>query len=117
MTVDGNDLLAVYRATCEAAARARRGDGPTLIEAQTYRWKGHSKSDKQRYRTKDEVKEWQERDPITRFAHKLMAAGVLTEAVFSQSQAQVDAEIAAAIEFAKSSPDPAPATILAGVYA
>ncbi len=117
VTVDGNDLLAVYLATQEAVARARRGDGPTLIEAQTYRWKGHSKSDKQRYRTKEEVKEWQERDPITRLAHKLLAAGILTEAAFSQLQAQVDAEIAAAIEFAKASPEPDPTTILEGVYA
>ncbi len=117
VTVDGNDLLAVYRATQEAVERARRGGGPTLIEAQTYRWKGHSKSDKQRYRTKEEVKEWQERDPIARLARQMMAAGMLSEAAFAQLQTQVDAEIAAAIEFAKSSPEPDPATILEGVYA
>ncbi|HHY56403.1 MAG TPA: pyruvate dehydrogenase (acetyl-transferring) E1 component subunit alpha [Chloroflexi bacterium] len=117
VTVDGNDLLAVYRATQEAVERARCGDGPTLIEAQTYRWKGHSKSDKQRYRTKEEVKEWQERDPIARLARQMMAAGMLSEAAFAQLQTQVDAEIAAAIEFAKSSPEPDPATILEGVYA
>jgi pyruvate dehydrogenase E1 component alpha subunit len=117
VTVDGNDLLAVYRATQEAVARARRGDGPTLIEAQTYRWKGHSKSDKQRYRTREEVKEWQARDPIACFAHKMTTAGIFTEEAFSQLQARVDAEIAAAIEFAKSSPEPDPATILEGVYA
>lgn len=117
VTVDGNDLLAVYAATESAVARARRGEGPTLIEARTYRWKGHSKSDKQRYRTREEVAEWQERDPIARLARQMMAAGILTEEAFAQVQAQVEGEIAAAIEFARNSPDPDPATILEGVYA
>lgn len=117
VTVDGNDLLAVYAATQSAVERARRGEGPTLIEARTYRWKGHSKSDKQRYRTKEEVAEWQERDPIARLARQMMAAGILTEEVFTQLQVQVEGEIAAAIEFARNSPDPDPATILEGVYA
>lgn len=117
VTVDGNDMLAVYTATQSAVARARRGEGPTLIEAQTYRWKGHSKSDKQRYRTKEEVAEWQARDPIARLAQKMMAAGILTEEDLAQLQTQVEAEIAAAIEFAKNSPEPDPATILEGVYA
>ena len=117
VTVDGNDLLAVYAATQSAVERARRGEGPTLIEARTYRWKGHSKSDKQRYRTKEEVAEWQERDPIARLARQMMAAGILTEEGFTQLQVQVEGEIAAAIEFARNSPDPDPATILEGVYA
>ncbi|HAJ36690.1 MAG TPA: pyruvate dehydrogenase (acetyl-transferring) E1 component subunit alpha [Chloroflexi bacterium] len=117
VTVDGNDLLAVYAATQAAVTRARGGEGPTLIEARTYRWKGHSKSDKQRYRTKEEVKEWQERDPIARLVQRMMAAGILTEDAFTQLQAQVETEIAAAIEFARNSPDPDPATILEGVYA
>ena len=117
VTVDGNDLLAVYCATKEAVERARSGGGPTLIEAQTYRWKGHSKSDKQRYRTKEEVKAWQERDPIARLAQKMLEASLLTENDLQQLQADVDAEIAAAIEFAKASPEPDPATIFEGVYA
>ena len=71
VTVDGNDVLAMYAAVKEARARARAGDGPTLIEALTYRWKGHSKSDRQLYRTRDEVKEWQAKDPIPRFARQL----------------------------------------------
>ncbi len=117
VTVDGNDLLAVYCATKEAVERARSGGGPTLIEAQTYRWKGHSKSDKQRYRTKEEVKAWQERDPIARLAQKMLEASLLTENDLQQLQARVDEEIAAAIEFAKASPEPDPATIFEGVYA
>lgn len=117
VSVDGNDLLAVYRATQEAVSRARSGGGPTLLEAQTYRWKGHSKSDKQRYRSKEEVKEWQARDPIARLAQQMLEGSLLTEGELSRLQAQVDAEIAAAIAFAKASPEPDPATILEGVYA
>ena len=116
-TVDGNDVIAVYRATQEAAERARHGGGPTLIEAQTYRWKGHSKSDKQRYRSKEEVKEWQERDPIARLVQRMLEAAVLDEEFLAHMQTQVEAEIAAAIEFAKASPEPDPTTILEGVYA
>jgi len=117
VTVDGNDLIAVYCATKEAVERARSGGGPTLIEAQTYRWKGHSKSDKQRYRTKEEVKAWQERDPIARLAQKMLEASLLREDDLQRLQARVDEEIASAIEFAKASPEPDPATILEGVYA
>lgn len=117
VTVDGNDVIAVYAATREAVERARSGGGPTLIEAKTYRWKGHSKSDKQRYRTKEEVKEWQERDPIPRLAARMIDAGLLTEAEFAALQEEAQKEIAAAVEFARNSPDPDPATILEGIYA
>jgi pyruvate dehydrogenase E1 component alpha subunit len=117
VTVDGNDLLAVYRTTREAVERARSGGGPTLIEARTYRWKGHSKSDKQRYRTKEEVKAWQERDPIAHLAQKMIEASILAEADLATLQARVEQEITDAIEFAKASPEPDPATILEGVYA
>ena len=117
VTVDGNDVIEVYRATQEAAERARHGGGPTLIEAKTYRWKGHSKSDKQRYRSKEEVKEWQERDPIARLAQRMLEANVLDEESLARMQSQVEEEIAAAIEFAKASPEPDPGTLLEGVYA
>ena len=117
VTVDGNDLVAVYAAACAAVERARRGEGPTLIEAKTYRWKGHSKSDKQRYRTKDEVKEWQDRDPVATLAAQLMEAALLTREEFAQMQERVAAEIEAAVEFARNAPEPDPATILEGIYA
>lgn len=117
VTVDGNDLPAVYRVTRDAVERARSGGGPTLIEARTYRWKGHSKSDKQRYRTKEEVKQWQERDPIARLAQQMIEASILTEDDLATLQARVEQEIIDAIEFAKVSPEPDPATILEGVYA
>ena len=115
MTVDGNDTIAVYAATRAAVEQARSGGGPTLVEAKTYRWKGHSKSDKQRYRTKEEVKEWQERDPIPRLATRMIAAGLMTEAEFAALETEAQREIAAAVEFARTSPDPA--TILEGIYA
>ena len=113
VTVDGNDVQAVYQAVCDAATRARRGEGPTLIEALTYRWKGHSRSDKQAYRTRDEVAEWQKRDPIRRWAQ---AMG-LDEAQLDAERAKATQRIDEAIAFAEASPEPSVDTILDGVYA
>ena len=117
VTVDGNDTIAVYEAARDAAARARSGGGPTLIEAKTYRYKGHSKSDKQRYRTKEEVQEWQEKDPIGRLSRQMVAAGLLTDANLTALEQRVADEIQAAIEYAQASPEPDPGSILEGVYA
>jgi pyruvate dehydrogenase E1 component alpha subunit len=113
LTIDGNDVLAVYKAVTEAAERARKGNGPTLIEAVTYRWRGHSKSDRQLYRTREEVKEWMEKDPIQRFAKVL---GV-NEAQMKEIQAQAKEDIRKAVEFAEASPEPDVSTILEGIYA
>lgn len=112
VTVDGNDVLAVYQAVREARERARAGDGPTLIEAVTYRWKGHSKSDREAYRTREEVKEWQARDPIPRFA-AVLGLDDDTAAL----RAEADARIEAAVAFAEASPEPDLSTIMEGVYA
>lgn len=113
VTVDGNDVFAVHRVVREAAERARSGSGPTLIEAITYRWRGHSKSDRQAYRTREEVKEWMKKDPIPRFASKI---GV-TEAGMKKIQEEVQLAIRKAVEFAENSPEPDVSTILEGVYA
>lgn len=113
LTVDGNDVIAVYKAVSEAAERARKGNGPTLIEAITYRWKGHSKSDRQLYRTREEVKKWMEKDPIKRFAQKL---GV-DEAGLKEIETKAKEEIRKAVEFAENSPEPDVSTILEGIYA
>ena len=113
VTVDGNDLLQVYDAAVEAVARARAGEGPTLIESVTYRWKGHSKSDKQAYRTRDEVKEWQEKDPIRRFAAFLDVSDADRDAM----QVQAHQRIEESVDFSENSPEPDVATILEGVYA
>ena len=118
----GDDELSVLRARCELlrqqglrpeAERARSGSGPTLIEAITYRWRGHSKSDRQAYRTREEVKEWMKKDPIPRFASKI---GV-TEAGMKKIQEDVQIAIQKAVEFAENSPEPDVSTILEGVYA
>ena len=113
VTIDGNDVLAVYRAVKAAAETARAGQGPTLIESVTYRWRGHSKSDKQAYRTRDEVKHWQQQDPILRFA-----AGLgLSEAELDDVRQQAVQRIAEAVAFAEASPEPDVKSILEGVYA
>ncbi|HAF61023.1 MAG TPA: pyruvate dehydrogenase (acetyl-transferring) E1 component subunit alpha [Anaerolineaceae bacterium] len=113
VTVDGNDVFAVHQAVREAAERARYGNGPTLIEAITYRWRGHSKSDRQAYRTREEVKEWMEKDPIPRFAKKI---GV-SDKEMEEIQERVKIDIQKAVEFAENSPEPDVSTILEGVYA
>jgi pyruvate dehydrogenase E1 component alpha subunit len=116
-TVNGNDLLQVYEATKEAVIRARKGGGPTLLEGVTYRWKGHSKSDANRYRTKEEVEEWKARDPITRFEQLLVGEGILTPERISEIEAQAQQEIDSAVEFAEGCPEPLLETIEEGVYA
>lgn len=117
VTVDGNDYLAVYDVVSRAAERAREGEGPTLIESLTYRWLGHSKSDRQLYRTREEVKEWRTRDPITRFAKRLVQAKYLSDEDLDSMQSRVDQSIQDALDFAESSPEPDVATIMEGVYA
>lgn len=105
--VDGNILSDVTEASFEAVERARRGEGPTLIETKTYRYRGHSKSDRNRYRTKDEIEDWMaNRDPIQRFEDQLQELGFATKSEIEAIRASVQAEIAAGIEFAKSSPMP-----------
>ena len=99
-----------------AVARARAGDGPSLIEALTYRWRGHSKSDRNRYRSKDEIENWMAKDPIPRFATTLIEHGLMTDADVTALEAEVDAAIEAAIAFAKESPDPLIAEVTRDVY-
>jgi len=113
VTVDGNDIVAVYRAMQDAVARARAGAGPTLVESVTYRWRGHSKSDKQAYRTRDEVKEWQAQDPIRRFGRVLK----LAEAEFDAHRAWADQRINEAVTFSEASAEPKIEQILEGIYA
>jgi pyruvate dehydrogenase E1 component alpha subunit len=116
VTVDGNDLSAVAEASVTAVARARAGEGPSLIECKTYRHRGHSKSDRNRYRTKAEIEEWIERDPIGRFETQLVDYGVLTSEGVAELRADVEREIAAGIEFAKDSPAPLPDEAARYVY-
>jgi pyruvate dehydrogenase E1 component alpha subunit len=117
MVVDGNDVLVVYEATREAMDRARRGEGPTLIECKTYRWKGHSKSDQQRYRTREEVEAWKRKDPITRFRSRLIEEEAITEEEAERIEEEAWETVEAAVRFAQESPEPSLEGIEEEVYA
>jgi pyruvate dehydrogenase E1 component alpha subunit len=116
-TVDGNDVLAVYEAVGEAVARARKGQGPTLIECKTYRHYGHFQGDPQTYKTKEEVEEWMKKDPIPRFRKHLISTGVLSEKDADKIAQEMREEIEKAVKFAQESPYPAPEEALEDVYA
>lgn len=116
VAVDGNDVLAVYEATRKAVERARKGEGPTLVECKTYRHKGHSRIDPAKYRPKEEVEEWLRKDPIERLKKKLLATKLLTEAEIQQIKEEVSAEIGEAVKFAMESPLPNPEEALEDVY-
>ena len=116
VTIDGNDVSAVYRATGRAAARARGGEGPTLLELKTQRFMGHSSGDPQVYRTKEQVQALrQSRDPIARLEAELKAEGLLGDR--AARFAEIEAEVAAAVRFAESSPYPPAGALFEDVYA
>jgi len=117
VSVDGNDLLAVVGAARDAVGRARSGGGPTLVECRTYRIRGHSKSDRNLYRTKEEIEEWRGADPIARLERDLVAAGVMTDDEIASIGAEAQATIDAALAFAQQSPSPDPAQLTRDVYA
>jgi pyruvate dehydrogenase E1 component alpha subunit len=115
--VDGNDVSAVYEASREAVERARKGNGPTLIECKTYRHKGHSRVDPARYRPKEEVETWLAKDPIKRLTEQLLQTKTLTEVEIAKIEEEVSATIEEAVKFAIESPYPAPEEALEDVYA
>jgi pyruvate dehydrogenase E1 component alpha subunit len=117
ITIDGNDVEGVHATVTAAVERARRGEGPTLVEAETYRWKGHSKSDKNAYRTKEEIAEWRERDPIVRFEQSVIERGVLDEGATTRIRAEAQEAVRDAVREAMAAPDATPDDLLAGVYA
>jgi pyruvate/2-oxoglutarate/acetoin dehydrogenase E1 component len=116
-TVDGMDPLAVYGAVQQAVAYARAGKGPTLINALTYRYYGHSKSDKQLYRTKQEVAEWKARDPIPAFASRLIAAGILSTDEATAVEAQAQKTVEESIVWGDAGPEPSVEHLTDDVYA
>jgi pyruvate dehydrogenase E1 component alpha subunit len=116
VTVDGNDFSAVIEAVDAAVARARAGEGPSLVENLTYRWRGHSKSDRNRYRTKDEINEWMGRDPIPTMAKMLMDHQIVTEDDVAAIEAEAETIIKDAIEFATGGPDPKVEEVTRDVY-
>ena len=118
MVVDGMEVLAVYEATQVAVERARHGDGPTVIEAKTYRYGGHTVGDSGTgYRSQEEIESWKARDCIQRFRKWLIAQGRLTEQEASAVEAQRKAAIEAAVEFGKNSPYPDVSEMLQDVFA
>ncbi len=117
VVVDGNDVLAIHNAVAEAVDRARSGKGPTLVECKTYRWRGHSKSDAERYRTREEVQRWKEKDPIARLKAYLIEKGVLTEEQAEAVGKEASRLVEEAVDFAESSPEPKVEGIAEGVYA
>ncbi|MEW5976232.1 MAG: thiamine pyrophosphate-dependent dehydrogenase E1 component subunit alpha [Acidobacteriota bacterium] len=116
-TVDGNDVFVVYEAALEAGQRARSGQGPSLLELETYRFAGHSRSDPGHYRPKEEVAEWKKRDPILRFESQGLASGLLSESRIAEYRKSVAAELEEAVTFAESSPSPLAEECLTDVYA
>ena len=116
-TVDGNDVEAVHSAMFEACRRAREGAGPTLLELETYRFAGHSRSDPGHYRSKDEVTYWKTRDPLTRYESFLTAERILSAPQIEDLKASVEKEVDAAVAFAEAGPSPSPEDCLKDVYA
>jgi TPP-dependent pyruvate/acetoin dehydrogenase alpha subunit len=117
LRVDGFDVLAVYEAAAEAVARARRGDGPSLLVTECYRIEGHYAGEPEVYRNREEVNEQRRNDPIPRFADYLAANGFATQTQVASIDAAIQQEMVDAIEFAKASPMPDPSTAMDYIYA
>ncbi|MGQ9502350.1 MAG: thiamine pyrophosphate-dependent dehydrogenase E1 component subunit alpha [Anaerolineae bacterium] len=115
--VDGFDVLAVYQAAKEAVERARRGEGPTLLVTESYRFEGHYAGEPEVYRDRAEVQEWRKKDPIPRFRNYLLEQGIASEDELAAIEAEVKREIADAVKFAQESPQPDPATAMDYIYA
>jgi len=115
--VDGMDVLAVRETALRVLERVRGGEGPYFLEVVTYRYRGHSMGDPERYRTSEEVQKWKENDPIGIYHRHLLAEGIATEAELDAIEAEVEAEVEDAVRFAESSPEPAPEALFADVYA
>ena len=118
VVVDGSDVLACYAAARDAVARARAGDGPTLIEAKVTRLTGHSSDDQQtKYRSEEDLESGREQDALPRFRLQLRDAGVLTDEIEARLMAEITAAVDDATEYGESQPDPDPATAMRHVYA
>jgi pyruvate dehydrogenase E1 component alpha subunit len=115
--VDGMDVLEVYAAVLEASRRARSGEGPSMIEALTYRYKGHHVGDPGKYRQPEEVEQWIARDPIVTFKKLLVEMNELSDEQASTIHREVEQQVSAAVEFAKASPVPSPEQVYEDLYA
>ena len=115
--VDGNDVLQSYAAARRAVDRARRGDGPTLIEVKTYRRKGHAEHDDQRYVPQEELDAWEARDPVDRYRRFLVHEGILTDNQAERIDRRIQEKLDASVAEAEAAPMPDPRTVLEGVWA
>lgn len=115
--VDGFDVVAVYSAAVEAVERARRGEGPSLLVTESYRFEGHYAGEPEVYRTRAEVEEYRKKDPIPRFCNALIDDGKAKQAELAAIAAEIKQEITEAVEFARQSPEPDPSTALDYIYA
>jgi pyruvate dehydrogenase E1 component alpha subunit len=115
--VDGMDVLAVRQATLDAFEYIRREGTPYFLEVLTYRYRGHSMGDPERYRPSEEVRKRQENDPIGIYARRLLADKIAVQEELDQVDALVDAEVAEAVRFAENSPEPAPEALFEHIYA
>jgi acetoin:2,6-dichlorophenolindophenol oxidoreductase subunit alpha len=116
MIVDGNNLADVAEAMTIATERARKGDGPTLLECKTYRTRGHSRSDRNKYRSKQEIEEWKLRDPIPQYVAELIAHGIIDATEAAAIEQSVDVEIKAGFDFAVNGTNPTPDSLTRDVY-
>lgn len=117
-TINGNNILEVIKATQDAVERAKQGNGPTLIEAETYRWEGHSRSDARKYRTREEEKEWKKaKDPIEAFKEILISNNVINENEFIELNEKAQNQMKEAVEYAENSDDPSLETLMTDIYA
>jgi TPP-dependent pyruvate/acetoin dehydrogenase alpha subunit len=110
-------VIAVYEAVNEAVARARRGEGPTLIDCKTYRWHGHMEGDPQTYKPKEEIESWMKKDPLPRYEKYLADAGVMTGAEADNIRQAALEEMDRAVKFAKDSPYPSLDEVTRDVFA
>ncbi len=115
--VDGMNVMDVYEAASQALEQVRSGKGPFLLEILTYRFRGHSMGDPERYREAQEVRKWQENDPIGIYRAYLTSEKMATDAELDAIEEQVEAEVQAAVQFAESSPEPAAEELFTDVYA
>nr|WP_299420515.1 pyruvate dehydrogenase (acetyl-transferring) E1 component subunit alpha [uncultured Emticicia sp.] len=114
--VDAMDVEMVHEAVKRAADRARAGEGPTFLEFKTYRYRGHSMSDPQKYRTKEEVEQWKMRDPLEMVRHRILTNGIATEADLDVIDSRVKEVVEASVKFAEESPYPEPEAAFEDVY-
>lgn len=115
-SVDGMDVLEVRKAAEEMIEEVRGGSGPQFLEAITYRFRGHSMGDPERYRKPDEVHKWEEEDPIGQYQKKLISGKHATQTELEELEKKVDGELAEALEFAENSPEPALDTLFKNIY-